>query len=336
MLRLVRVIKSTKICFGLMVITCLGLFLILSFNNVEAYYGLSGLGLYGSGIYGGSYGLYGLGGLYSMGCLYGLGGTYGLSGLYGLGGLYGMGSLYGLSGLSGLGGLYGLGSLYGLGGSYGLSGLYGLGSLYGTGGLYGMSSLYGLGGITAPNGIGGLLGLSSLFGRGGIYGIGGLGGLLGSSSPLSSLGLLSPGVQSTTPAAPVVTAEQAGTWTGTWISFIKLNAGFMNLTLVEDTLSGLLSGETNLILNKITKSIPAQVSGVFSGGTTFTLTGRNNPIIPITLLLTTTALLTSYTIQLNCTLTSPTTMTGTYTIQDLVKLDIDYGSFNLTLSTPVI
>ncbi len=110
----------------------------------------------------------------------------------------------------------------------------------------------------------------------------------------------------------------------------------MSLTLVENTLSGLLTGEANLILNKITKSIPAQVSGTFSGGTTFILTGGNTPIFPITLLTITTSLLTSYAIQLNCTLSSPTTMTGTYTIQDLVKLEFDYGNFNLTLSTPVI
>ena len=109
----------------------------------------------------------------------------------------------------------------------------------------------------------------------------------------------------------------------------------MNLNLVEDTLSGLLSGEANLILSKITNSIPAQVSGTFNGGTTFTLTGGYSPLISTTLLITTTALAT-YSIQLNCVLTSSTTMTGTYIVQNLVKLEIDYGNFNLTLSTPII
>jgi hypothetical protein len=111
----------------------------------------------------------------------------------------------------------------------------------------------------------------------------------------------------------------------------------MNLNLVEDAISGQLSGEANLVLNKITNSIPAQVSGIFNTGTTFTLTGGYDPLASTTILITTTTLLsTYYSIQLNCTLTSPTSMTGTYIIQDLIKLEVDYGNFNLTLSTPFI
>ena len=111
----------------------------------------------------------------------------------------------------------------------------------------------------------------------------------------------------------------------------------MTLTLVEDIVNSQLSGEMNLLLNKITNSIPAQVSGIFNGGTTFTLTGGYNPLASTTLLIVSTTLLTTYySIQLNCTLTSSTTMTGTYIIQDLIKLNVDYGNFNLNLSTPVI
>ena len=61
----------------------------------------------------------------------------------------------------------------------------------------------------------------------------------------------------------------------------------------------------------------------------------NNTIFSTTLLVTGTV--TLYEIELTCTLTSPTTMTGTYYINDLVKLlGDDYGNFNLTLSAPAI
>ena len=78
--------------------------------------------------------------------------------------------------------------------------------------------------------------------------------------------------------------------------------------------------------------------GAYGGGTTFVLNGSSEtPLLTTTLLLTTTtAILYPYSIQLNCTLTGPTTMTGTYTVRDLVKLSADYGNFNLTLSSPVI
>ncbi|MGA1843188.1 MAG: hypothetical protein ACMUIS_01350 [bacterium] len=301
-------------------------------QGAEAYYGL---GLYGGGIYGGS-------------SLYGLGGSYGLSGygsLYGLGSLYGMGSLYGLGGLyglSGMGGLYGMGSLYGLGGLYGLSGmtgLYGLGSLYGLGGLYGgLGGIYGLGGLSGLGG--GLTMLGLAYGLGGSSGLQNLQAMAGLANPLNpfgSLGLSNLGVQS--PALTNllgITAEQAGTWTGTWYSLVKLNAGIMNMTLVEDAVNGILTGEVTLILNKFTNSVPAEVSGLYSGGDTFILTGGNNTIFSTTLLVTTA--ITLYEIELNCTLTGPSTMTGTYTINDLTKLlGYDYGNFNLTLSAaPII
>ncbi|MBN2372776.1 hypothetical protein JXL19_03155 [bacterium] len=277
-------------------------------NTADAYYGSAGF--YGGGIYGGlgAYGL--LGGLYGLGALYG-----GIGSLYGLGGYYG---LYGLGSLYGLGGTYGLGSLLGL------SGLYGLGGL---GGIYGMLGLYGMGGIYG--GLGGLSGIGGLYG-----GLGGLGGLISSISMLSGLGLLGSNAQNPIQLIPGVSAEQAGTWTGTWTSYVKLNAGLMTLTLVEDAVNGILSGEVTLFLNKFTNSIPGQISGLYDGGTSFILTGGNQSVFTSTLLLTTATYL--YSIELNCTLTSQTTMNGTYLIRDPLKLSVDYGSFNLTLSTPII
>ena len=191
-----------------------------------------------------------------------------------------------------------------------------------------MSSLYGLGGLYG--GLGGLYGLG-----GGLYGLGGLGGMFGSLNLLSNLGLFNIGGQGTVAAAPVVAAEQAGAWTGTWYSLIKLNAGIMNMSLIEDQLNGALIGEVTLILNKFTNSIPAEVSGLYDGGDTFILTGGNNTVFSSLLIGTTTV--TLYEITLTCTLTSPTTMTGTYYIKDLTKLlSDDYGNFNLTLTAPVI
>ena len=109
----------------------------------------------------------------------------------------------------------------------------------------------------------------------------------------------------------------------------------MNLTLVEDTVNEVLLGEVTLFLNNITNSVPAEVRGFYNGGSIFILSGGNNSVFTSTFLLL--SPVTLYSIELNCTLTSPTTISGTYAIQDLVKLfGNDYGNFNLTLSSPVI
>lgn len=287
--------------------------------STHAYYGLSGLGLYGGLGYGGS-GLYGLGGMY--------GGLYGMMGLYGLGGLYGFSG--GLYGLSGLGRLYTLGGLYGLGGLSGLGGLCGLGGLYGLGGLCGLGGLYGLGGMGCGLG----------------------GGLLGSMGLLSLSGLLNPTTKSTAQPAPVMTAEQAGTWTGTWTSLVTLKGGIMNMSLVEDVVTGTLSGQVNLLLNKVTNSIPADVSGYLTpinpgslgitgaGGAiaTFVLVGGNQNFFSTSFLIlpSITSALSIYSIKLTCIMTSPVTMIGTYDVEDIYKLEVDSGEFELILSAPVI
>ena len=315
--------STSEIVVIAMIFLLLLLLFFLAFIPISnAYYGISGLGLYGSGIYGAS----GLSGFYGSGIygMSGLSGLYGSSlyGISGLGGLYGMG-MYGLYGMAG--GLYGLYGLSGICGLYGMSGLYGIGGMYGLGGLGGV---YGLGGI------------GGMYGLGGIYGSSyGLGGMLGTMGLLSSLGLLNLNTQTQVQSAPVVTAEQAGTWTGSWFSLIQLKGGFMNMTLAEDTLSGILSGEVNLILNKITNSIPADVTGVLpagvGAGTSFVLSGGNQGFFSTTFLLLPSAI-SIYAIELTCNMTSPVSMTGTYQVRDLLKLEIDYGNFDLTLIAPVI
>ncbi|MGA1843636.1 MAG: hypothetical protein ACMUIS_03630 [bacterium] len=333
MKRLVRETVNSGI-----VIIILVLVVPLAVSPGNAYFGT-----FSSGFYGGL-GSYGLGGLYGMG-LYGLGGMYG--GSYGLYGLSGLGGLYGLGGIYGLGGLYGMG-LYGLGGMYG--GSYGLYGLSGLGGLYGL----GLGGLCGLSGLYGLSGLSGLGGLGGLYGLGGLsglGGLLGSMGLLGNLGLGNTITQSTPTQTAVLTAEQAGTWSGTWTSLVTLKGGFMDMSLVEDVLTGVLSGQVNLFLNKVTNSIPADVTGYLTtvgpgslgitgtGGAvaTFILSGGNQSFFSSLVLVPVfTSAIPLYTINLVCVMTSPVTMTGTYDVQDIYKLNADSGEFQLTLTAPVI
>ncbi|MGA1791644.1 MAG: hypothetical protein ACMUIM_09165 [bacterium] len=308
--------KRMKSILLILSISLLGVFLILSgMPQGYAYIYLSGTGkIYGNGV--GWPGMYaGLGGIYN---LYGLGGLYG--GIYG--GLHNLTPA--ISGMSILNPMSMIGT-------YGVGGLYG--NIFG---LYGLGGLYGLSNPSLLNTPYGLYGLGGLWGMGGIWG--GLGGL---NTILSTMGLLPTSGLTTSPIetiqpAPIVTAEQAGIWSGNWFSFIKISdLGSMTLNLTEDTATGLLVGEANLLLNNVTNSLPAQVTGVYTGGSTFVLSGGNNTIFTSTFLLVINA--TLYSIELNCTLTSPTTMTGTYFIQDLVKLvNNDIGSFNLGLSSPVI
>ncbi|MEW5803545.1 MAG: hypothetical protein AB1847_15740 [bacterium] len=242
------------------------------------------------------------GGLYGSSLYGGLyGGLYGSS-LYG--GLYG--GLYGSSLYGGLyGGLYGS-SLYG--GLYG--GLYGS-SLYGGlyGGLYG-SSLYG--GL-----YGGLYG-SSLYGGlyGGLYGSSLYGGLYGGLYGSSLYGGLRYGL-----------AEQAGTWTGTWSTTttksVVYATGPITLNLVLDpVLPTAVSGYVQLVGNPVL-------------GVIVDVTGEilNNQII-----LSGAGLgIGSQTIQIDivCSLTSPTDMTGTYTQINSTSI-IGTGSFIASLAPAVI
>ncbi|MGA1875588.1 MAG: hypothetical protein ACMUIA_08260 [bacterium] len=223
-------------------------------------------------------------------------------GLYGgFGGLYGLGGLYG--GLGMYGGMYGLG-MYGLGGL----GMYGLGGLgmYGLGGL----GMYGLGGL-------------GMYGLGGLSGLGGLGSLLGlgvidtaTLSPAATVA--APVVPSAAPAA--VIAEQAGYWSGIWLSYLKLKGGPMTLNLVEDPLTGALAGTATLILNQF-KIPPVDVTGIDTGIGSFTLTGTWYDVLN----------LITWVVTLNCVMTSDTTMTGDFYIADQLYTKVDYGTFDLSL-----
>jgi len=308
--------KRMKSILPIFSIALLGACLILSgIPQGYAYTYLSGTGrIYGNGV--GWSGMYaGLGGIYN---LYGLGGLYG--GVYG--GLYNL-----TPAISNIRILNPMSML----GTYGLGGLYGnIFGLYGLGGLYGLSNISLLNTAYGPYGLGGLWGMGGIWG-----GIGGLNPILSIMGLFPGNDLFTSPIETIQPA-PIVAAEQAGIWSGNWFSFIKItDLGSMTLNLTENTASGLLVGEANLLLNSVTNSLPAQVTGVYSGGSTFVLSGGNNTIFTSTFLLVTNA--TLFSIELNCTLTSPTTMTGTYFIQDLIKVvNNDIGSFNLALSSPVI
>jgi len=277
-------------------------FLLVLVCSSDAYFGFSGLGLFGSSFYGGLFWPYGFGGL------------YGMSGLYG-----GINSLYGLNGLYGLGGMYGL---------------YGLSYPYYQGGMMG--------------GLGSLLGFSSM-----CPGFCGLGGPLASIGLLSNLGIMGGSPTGINQKTAPIAAEQAGTWSGTWTSLITLKGGIMQMSLIEDVLTGTLSGQVNLLLNTVTNSIPADVVGYIStlgpgslgitgtGGaiSTFILSGGNQSFFSSTLLLFLPSLpsvITVYTIDLVCVMTSPVTIIGTYEVADIYKLKVDSGEFNLTLTSPVI
>lgn len=127
----------------------------------------------------------------------------------------------------------------------------------------------------------------------------------------------------------------------------------MNMSLIEDPLTGIISGEVNLLLNKVTNSIPADVTGYITtaigpgslgitgtGGTAtvFVLSGGNQGFFSSTLLLLPSlpSIITIYTINLVCVMTSPVTIVGTYEVADIYKLTVDSGEFDLTLTTPII
>lgn len=150
---------------------------------------------------------------------------------------------------------------------------------------------------------------------------------LGILNPLS-LATLSPlSVASSlpiTPAAALRSAAQSGTWTGTWqstyIAFpILWNTGPMTLNFVEDPLLGTVVG-TAVLAESRYASIPFEVAGVIVNNT-ITLEGF---------------LYTGYDCALTGYFTSPTTMSGFYTVLGTHIPILDEGIFNLTLTPAVI
>ncbi|MEW5804209.1 MAG: hypothetical protein AB1847_19105 [bacterium] len=122
----------------------------------------------------------------------------------------------------------------------------------------------------------------------------------------------------------VRTASQTGTWVGTWTStflpFIVLfHTGPMSLNIVVDPLLGGVIG-TCILQGSRYASAPADVTGV-----------KINDVITVSGLL-----VTGYDIILTCLLTSPTTMTGFYTVTGTHIPILDEGVFELSLLPPVL
>lgn len=136
----------------------------------------------------------------------------------------------------------------------------------------------------------------------------------------TTLNPVAPTPLTTVAGIPMRTAAQTGTWVGTWqsnyIAFIVLwHTGPMTLNIVVDPLTGAVTGNGTLQGSRYS-SILFNVFGVEA----------NN-------LLTVSGFLgTGYYIYLDGTLTSTTTMTGSYTVVGTSGGTIlDYGTFNLTL-----
>lgn len=133
--------------------------------------------------------------------------------------------------------------------------------------------------------------------------------------------LLTPVITSPAAPLPMRVAAQAGTWIGTWrstfIAFIILfNSGTMNMTLVEDLTLNTLDGTVILVGSRFADTL-FNVRGVITDPTNFVLEGIVAP---------------GNALVLNCILTSPTTMTGTYTVSSGFGGQVlDTGVFNLTL-----
>lgn len=133
--------------------------------------------------------------------------------------------------------------------------------------------------------------------------------------------LLTPTIASLAAPSPMRIAAQAGTWIGTWqsnfIAFIVLfNSGTMNMTLIEDLTLNTLDGTAILIGSRFADTL-FSVRGVLTDPTNFILEGIVS---------------TGIALVLNCILTSPTTMTGSYTVTSGFGGQLlDTGVFNLTL-----
>jgi hypothetical protein len=178
-------------------------------------------------------------------------------------------------------------------------------------------------------GFGGSFGTNSLSGFNALSGLNSLAGL----NSLNPFYIFNPVASAlgasilSAPVAPVLTvrsAAQSGTWLGTWqstyIAFpILWNTGPMFLNIADDPLLGLIVG-TAILQDSRYASIPFEVSGVLVNDT-ITLEGF---------------LGTGYDCVMTCILTSPTTITGFYTVLGTSIPVMDEGIFNLTLNPPVL
>ncbi|MGA1795209.1 MAG: hypothetical protein ACMUIL_05035 [bacterium] len=121
---------------------------------------------------------------------------------------------------------------------------------------------------------------------------------------------------------PMRMAAQAGTWIGTWqstfVAFIILfNSGTMTMTLVENPTLNTISGTCILEGSRFANTL-FDVQGALTGTPLFELQGVIGA--------------GGFTVVMSCTLTSPTTMTGTYS--ESIGFGgpvVDRGVFSLTL-----
>ena len=143
---------------------------------------------------------------------------------------------------------------------------------------------------------------------------------------LSTAGLMLPNLFAPTSlslsAPPMRAAAQAGTWIGTWestfIAFIILfHSGPMSMSLIENPALNTVAGTAILEGSRFANTL-FDVGGVITTPTIFELQGTIGG--------------GGFCIVLSCTLTSPTTMTGSYTITiGFGGQLVDRGVFNLTL-----
>jgi len=246
---------------------------------------------------------YGSTGLYGSGLSGGLYGGYG--GMYGglMGGMYGglMGSMYGglMGGMYGglMGGMYG-GLMVGMGGMYG--GLYGNYSPFGLQNMY-----YNIGTGTGLNYQVPFLQIAPMLGVSGLY------------------NSLFPGLFNMAPSVPAaaIAAEQVGTWKGTWTSAGVAGPLTINLA-VDPLLASLLSGYVQLLGNPYLGSL-VSVTGetlnnqIYIEGSGLGIGSQNIKI------------------EIIATLTSATSMIGTYTMINNTSI-ISTGAFDAELLPALI
>jgi hypothetical protein len=133
--------------------------------------------------------------------------------------------------------------------------------------------------------------------------------------------MLTPATLSLAAPLPLRGAAQTGNWIGTWqstsVAFIILfNSGTMNMTLIENPTLSTIDGTAILIGSRFTDTL-FDVRGVLTDPTNFVLEGIVAP---------------GNALVLNCTLTSPTTMIGSYTVSfGFGGQVVDTGVFSLTL-----
>jgi len=128
------------------------------------------------------------------------------------------------------------------------------------------------------------------------------------------------------PFAPFAIAEQTGSWTGIWSAGLYSGPMSLNLTEIIDPLLGTtsLAGYAQLLGNPILPVLIDNIAGEVLNNQIYVTgsgIGAGN---------------TNYTIQIVGTLTTATTMTGTYTLIGTSNSIKEVGSFNLSLLPPII